>query len=60
MTHEDALRYAAQQMIDIGGSFAACIGEAYFCADSTNRARLLDAFGHLFDKYKPLPLGETQ
>jgi hypothetical protein len=30
------------------GSFAACIGSAYFAADHINRARLLAAFSEIF------------
>jgi hypothetical protein len=30
------------------GSFAACIGSAYFAADHINRARLLAAFPEIF------------
>ena len=50
MTH-DQLHRAAHLMIRQGGSFAAAIAEAYFAADSGNRARLLDAFGDLFAKF---------
>ena len=34
-----------------GGSFAASIAEAYFCADSNNQKILTTAFKDLFDKY---------
>ena len=50
MTH-DQLHRAAHLMIRQGGSFAAAIAEAYFAADSQNRARLLAAFGDLFTKF---------
>lgn len=50
MTH-DELHRAAHLMIKQGGSFAAAIAEAYFAADSVNRARLLAAFGDLFQKF---------
>ena len=42
---------AAHLMIRQGGSFAAAIAEAYFAADSGNRAKLLAAFGDLFQKF---------
>ena len=38
-----------------GGGFASAIAiaNAYFRADSTNKAILLDAFGDLFEKFIP-------
>lgn len=48
---ESQLFKAAHRMRKEGGSFAAAIAEAYFCADSTNAALLLNAFGHLFKRY---------
>lgn len=42
---------AAHEMEAIGGHFAACIAEAYFCADSHNKQLLLTAFGHLFERF---------
>lgn len=44
---------AAHNMRDYGGSFAAAIAEAYFCADAQNSNTLLDAFGHLFERFAP-------
>lgn len=46
---------AARNMEQTGGSFAASIAQAYFTADSDNRARLLDAFAELFKRYAPTP-----
>lgn len=44
---------AAYQMEAMGGSFAACIAQAFFHADKDNKARLLAAFGDLFERFKP-------
>lgn len=52
MTDED-LRKAAHNMREYGGSFAAQIAEAYFCADAQNANALLKAFGGLFVRYAP-------
>lgn len=52
MTDSD-LRKAAHNMREYGGSFAAHIAEAYFCADAQNANALLDTFGHLFVRYAP-------
>lgn len=49
----DRLTQAARAMEKQGGSFAAAIALAYFHADQDNAARLLGAFGHLFDRYAP-------
>lgn len=48
---EDELLIAARRMEREGGGFASAIAEAYFCADSTNQVLLIDAFGHLFERY---------
>lgn len=50
---ESELCKAARNMRNYGGSFAAAIAEAYFCADAQNSNTLLDAFGHLFVQYAP-------
>jgi hypothetical protein len=42
---------AAKLMEQQGGGFAACIAQAFFRADSTNRERLLIAFDDLFCKF---------
>jgi len=34
-----------------GGSFAACLADAYFAADSRNKDRLLAAFRDIFDRF---------
>ena len=34
-----------------GGSFAACLADAYFAADSGNKDRLLAAFRDIFDRF---------
>jgi hypothetical protein len=49
---EDQLHKAAHNMRQYGGSFAAHIADAYFVADRNNKALLLSAFGHLFERYK--------
>lgn len=51
---------AAMLMQDTGGSFAATIAKAYFVADTFNRERLLDAFGHLFESYIPRRLKSVE
>lgn len=43
---------AAQMMEKIGGGFAAALALAYFRGDGTNQARILGAFGALFEKYR--------
>jgi hypothetical protein len=47
----DMLLDAARLMERDGGSFAGHIARAFYCADSTNRERLLTAFDDLFCKY---------
>jgi len=47
----DMLLDAARLMENQGGSFAASIARAFYCADSTNRERLLTAFDDLFVRY---------
>jgi hypothetical protein len=42
---------AAKLMERDGGSFAACIAQAFFRADAMNRERLLTAFDDLFVKF---------
>lgn len=49
-TH-DQIHDAAHEMYRIGGSFASRIAEAYFVADLSNRRKLLDAFGDLFERF---------
>lgn len=48
---ERELAEAARSMGRFGGSFASAIADAYFVADHTNSARLLNAFQDLFVKY---------
>jgi len=43
---------AAQLMEKMGGGFASALALAYFRADGTNQARILGAFGDLFDLYR--------
>lgn len=45
------LHRAAHEMHKTGGSFAAAIADAFFVADSHNKAILLNAFGHLFERF---------
>ncbi len=47
----DQIHNAALEMEAIGGHFASRIAQAYFYADSTNRSIILDAFGHLFERF---------
>ncbi len=42
---------AAYKMIGQGGSFAGCIGEAYFHADKNNKQILLRGFADIFERY---------
>lgn len=42
---------AAYLMIGQGGSFASCIGEAYFHADKHNKEILLRGFADIFERY---------
>lgn len=51
MNESDLLR-AAHNMERYGGSFAAYIARAFFVADGSNRTLLLNAFGHLFERYE--------
>ncbi len=48
---DDDHLYAAREMEQMGGSFAACIARAYYCADSSNKERLKAAFPDLFTRY---------
>ena len=43
----DAARLMEQQ----GGGFAACIAQAFYRADASNRERLITAFDDLFVRY---------
>ena len=47
------LYQAAHKMEQVGGHFASAIARAFYAADSGNRQLLLEAFGHLFDKFAP-------
>jgi hypothetical protein len=47
----DMLLDAARLMENQGGSFAGHIARAFYCADSTNKERLLTAFDDLFCKF---------
>lgn len=59
---EKQLFDAAYEMQKQGGHFARAIAEAYFFADSQNRATLVGAFKNLFDRYaeKNYPPAETE
>jgi hypothetical protein len=48
---EDELLIAARRMEREGGGFASAIALAFFRADSTNQVLLVNAFGHLFERY---------
>ena len=43
---------AAQCMERMGGGFAAALAVAYYRADSDNKARIVGAWPHLFEKYR--------
>lgn len=45
---------AAGRMQTMGGGFAAALGVAYQRADLGNQARILGAFGDLFEKFRNL------
>ena len=49
----DYYTHAAHNMEQHGGHFAAALARAYYAADSWNRARLVEAFEHIFDDYAP-------
>ncbi|WP_275272452.1 hypothetical protein [Limnobacter sp. P1] len=49
----DQLIYAANAMEAFGGGFVSQIARAYYAADLGNRARLVAAFGDLFERYGP-------
>ena len=52
MNHND---YAALiAMRKYGGSFASHLASAWMVADSTNSARLKDAFGDLLEQYRAM------
>lgn len=51
--NNDQLVYAAQAMEAFGGGFASNIARAFYAADIGNRARLVAAFGDLFERYGP-------
>lgn len=48
MTDAQMHRAAVAMQSGTHGNFAASIGDAYICADPTNRERLADAFPDLF------------
>ena len=48
----DANHRAAALMQKRGGGFASALGVAYHRADSGNQARILGAFGHLFERFR--------
>lgn len=48
---ESQLYAAAHNMERMGGGFAGAIAEAFFLADSSNRATLVQAFDSLFRRY---------
>ena len=45
---------ALDLMEQLGGSFSRAIAQAYYCADTHNRQRLIAAFGELFAKYNAM------
>lgn len=49
----DQLHDAAHRMKHEGGHFASRLADAYFYADLSNRRKLLDAFGDLFERFIP-------
>ena len=56
----DQLMRAAFNMEQNGGHFAAALARAFYAADSGNRRRILEAFGHMFvDYYLPFDIRQT-
>lgn len=51
--NEPQIFAAAHEMSARGGGFASAIADAFFRADTGNRAILLDAFAPLFARYAP-------
>lgn len=49
----DELQKTLHYMKKFGGSFACHIAEAWTVADSTNSAKLAEAFPNLLDRYHP-------
>jgi hypothetical protein len=49
--NEEELHAAAALMRETGGGFATRLAALFYVADSHNRARLLYAFGDMFDKF---------
>tara|TARA_R100000027_G_scaffold54802_4_gene43918 strand:+ start:13283 stop:13624 length:342 start_codon:yes stop_codon:yes gene_type:complete len=43
---------AAEGMVSCGGSFVSALGNAYRYADTDNRAKLVETFGHYFRRYE--------
>lgn len=56
---KEELHAAAMKMRWMGGGFAGRLADAYMYADSGNQQRIIEAFGHLFEKYLPTK-GETE
>lgn len=56
----DELTRAAELMDRIGGSFASSIAQAFYRADASNRARLVAAFPHLFDRYRDMARSDVE
>ena len=52
MTNDQLMR-AAFNMEQNGGHFARALAKAFYAADSGNRRRILEAFGHMFEDYQP-------
>lgn len=50
----DSNHRAAALMQRFGGGFASALALAYLRADSVNQAKILSAFGDLFEKYRDL------
>lgn len=57
---DDDYVHAAHLMERFGGSFASCIAQAYYAADSHNRARLRVAFPDLFTRYFNLYINQEK
>jgi hypothetical protein len=56
----DELTRAAELMDRIGGGFASSIAQAFYRADASNRARLVAAFPHLFDRYRDMARADVE
>ena len=57
--HAESNHRAAALMQHFGGGFASALAVAYLRADAINQARILGAFGDLFEKYRDITREES-